>query len=199
MFLLPTRPRDSTQMRFHSTRTLDPTLRIAPLCRCVGPALSNLVSHSRSWIHCGVASADSETNTNLRDGRAGAAVMVTTNGASSSEESTRVKSWWVEGPGLNPRCGLSSAFDDGAPQSWLVHSQRLLQRRVLVAELERCRHLTTGESVAMHKGHCTGTLNTLTWAVRAGLGPMRMGTSFGLRQRECLSTRIWQLLLHCTR
>ena len=39
----------------------------------------------------GVASSDSGTNTNLRDGRAGAAD--TTNGASSSEESTRVKSW----------------------------------------------------------------------------------------------------------
>ena len=45
-----------------------------------------LVPTSRSWIDCGVASADSATNTNLRDGRAG-----TTNGASSSEESIRVK------------------------------------------------------------------------------------------------------------
>ena len=56
---------------------LDPSLRIEP-------PLSNLVSRSRSWIDCGVASPDSGT-TNLRVGRR------TTNGASSSEESIRVK------------------------------------------------------------------------------------------------------------
>ena len=51
------------------------------------------LSHSRSWIDCGVALTDSGTNTNLRDGHAGAAAdLVTTNGASSSEESIRVKS-----------------------------------------------------------------------------------------------------------
>ena len=51
------------------------------------------LSHSRSWIDCGVASPDYGTNTTLRDGRAG-----TTNGASSSEESIRVKSWWMAPP-----------------------------------------------------------------------------------------------------
>ena len=70
---------------------------------------------SRSWIDCGVASTDSGTNTNLRDGRAGDAADLTKNGASSSEESIRINSWWMAPPtsqSLNPHCGLS-AFDDG--------------------------------------------------------------------------------------
>ena len=60
-----------------------------------------LVPTSRSWIDCGVASADSATNTNLRDGRAG-----TTTGhphpKNRSESNVQ---------GLNPHCRLSA--DDG--------------------------------------------------------------------------------------
>ena len=56
----------------------------------------------------GAGSTVEGTNTNPRGGRAwAAAYLVTTNGTTSSEESIRVKSWWVD-----PHCGLST-FDDG--------------------------------------------------------------------------------------
>ena len=51
---------------------LDPTLRIEPHSPTVlDPHCPTWCPTHRSWIDCGVASADSGTNTNLRDGRAG--------------------------------------------------------------------------------------------------------------------------------
>ena len=125
---------------------LDPTLRIDPH------------SPTESDLHCPPLTVLDRlwsgfkltgTNTNLRDGRAG---------TTSSEESIRVKC-----PGSEPHCGLSSAFDDADRGSSPVHSSRLLQRRLLVAELKRCGHLTT----ICYDG-CSGTLNTLTLAVHSG-------------------------------
>ena len=55
--------------------------------------------HTHTVLDVEWLQTDPGTNTNLRDGRAGdAADLDTTNGASSSEESIRVKSWWMAPP-----------------------------------------------------------------------------------------------------
>ena len=65
----------------------------------------------------------------------------------NQSESNRDRS---EVQGLNPHCALSSAFDDG---------QRLLQRTLLVADLERCHHLTTLQVEGCQHGHSLGRMH----------------------------------------
>ena len=64
--------------------------------------------------------------------------------------------------------GLSSAFDDADPGSSPVHSQRLLERRLLVAELKRCLHLTT-------RRICSDAQKTLLWHPHTLILPVHSG------------------------